>query len=63
MDSASQLTVKRNNWYWIWFVGSAAWFVDAALSLHRRAVGWGLLETLTSATFLAVGMYFRKQGS
>jgi hypothetical protein len=54
--------VKRN-FYWIWFVGAAAWFFDAAYSLHTHSLSWGLLEAVISATFLVVGMYLRKQGS
>jgi hypothetical protein len=53
--------VKRK-FYWIWFIGAAAWFLDAALSLHQHVLGWGLLEAVVSATFLAVGMYLKKQG-
>ena len=49
------------NLYWIWFVGSAAWFLDAALVLHRGALGRGLLAVAVSAMFLAAGMFFRKQ--
>jgi hypothetical protein len=54
--------VKRN-WYWIWFIGAAVWFFDAAFSLHHHVLAWGLLEAGTSATFLAVGLYFKKLGS
>jgi asparagine N-glycosylation enzyme membrane subunit Stt3 len=46
---------------WIWFVGAAAWFVVAALSLHHHALGNGLLATVISALFLTAGMFFRKQ--
>jgi len=46
---------------WIWFVGAAAWFVVAALSLHHHALGGGLLATAISALFLGAGMFFRKQ--
>ncbi|HEX4006281.1 MAG TPA: hypothetical protein VHX60_08905 [Acidobacteriaceae bacterium] len=58
----SGIQVKRN-FYWIWFVGAGAWFFDAAFSLHHHSVRWGLLEAAVSATFLAVGMYLKKQGS
>jgi hypothetical protein len=57
---ASQGKVSRNL-YWIWFVGSAAWFLDAALVLHRGALGRGLLAVAVSAMFLAAGMFFRNQ--
>lgn len=57
---ASQGKVNRNL-YWIWFVGSGAWFVDAALVLHRGALGRGLVAVAVSAMFLAAGMFFKKQ--
>jgi hypothetical protein len=53
--------VKRK-FYWIWFVGAAAWFLDAALSLHQHVLGPGLAYAAVSATFLAVGMYLKKHG-
>jgi hypothetical protein len=53
--------VKRN-FYWIWFVGAAAWFFDAALSLHYHSLYWGVLEAVVSALFLAMGMFLKKQG-
>lgn len=53
----------KRDFYWIWFIGAGVWFFDAAVSLHHRSLGWGVLETLVSATFLAVGMYLRKHGT
>jgi hypothetical protein len=58
--SASQSIVSRNL-YWIWFVGSAAWFLDAALVLHRGALARGLVAVAVSAMFLVAGMFFKKQ--
>ncbi len=49
------------NFNWIWFLGAAAWFVDAALSMRRGALGPGLADAAVSALFLAVGMLFRRQ--
>jgi len=46
---------------WIWFVGSGAWFLVAALSLHHHALGNGLIATAISALFLTAGMFFRRQ--
>jgi hypothetical protein len=54
--------VKRN-FYWIWFVGAAVWFFDAAWSLHFHALYSGLLEAAISAGFLGMGMYLRRLGS
>jgi len=56
----SRVIVSRNL-YWIWFVGSAAWFLDAALVLHRGALARGLLAVAVSAMFLVAGMFFKKQ--
>jgi hypothetical protein len=49
------------NLYWIWFVGAAAWFLDAALILHRGALGRGVVSVVVSAMFLAAGMFFKRQ--
>ena len=51
----------KRNFYWIWFLGAAAWFFDAALSLHYHSVGVGLLEAVVSALFLAMGIYMKKK--
>jgi hypothetical protein len=53
----------RRNFYWIWFIGAAAWFYDAAFSLHHHSLTWGVVEAIVSFSFLAVGLYLRKQGS
>ncbi|HTY84036.1 MAG TPA: hypothetical protein VMB19_07445 [Silvibacterium sp.] len=45
---------------WIWFVGAAAWFLVAALSLHHHALGSGVVAAAISALFLAAGMFFRR---
>jgi len=60
MGSASQRLVGRN-FNWIWFIGAAAWFVDAALSMRRGALLAGLANAAVSALFLAVGILFRRQ--
>lgn len=44
-------------------MGAAAWFFDAALSLHYASPIEGLLEVLISAAFLAMGLYLKKQNS
>lgn len=54
-------TLFRTWSVWIWFVGAAAWFVVAALSLHHHALGNGLVAAAISALFLTAGMYFRRQ--
>lgn len=60
LQSASQDKVNRNL-NWIWFVGAAAWFLVAALVLHRGALGQGLVAVAVSAMFLAAGMFFGRQ--
>lgn len=46
---------------WIWFLGAAVWFVDAAIGLHHGALGSGLADAGISALFLVVGLLFRRQ--
>lgn len=53
----------KRNFYWIWFVGAAVWFFDAAWSLYYQSLYTGLLEAAISAAFLAMGMYLKKQDS
>lgn len=57
---ASQRVVARNL-NWIWFLGAAVWFLDAALSMHHGALGRGLANAGISAAFLAIGIFFRRQ--
>jgi hypothetical protein len=52
--------VTRNT-YWIWFIGAAAWFFNAAFGLHHGALGRGLIAAGISALFLMAGMFFKKQ--
>ncbi|MGB6134732.1 MAG: hypothetical protein WBG54_23345 [Acidobacteriaceae bacterium] len=58
---ASQRLVGRN-FNWIWFLGAAVWFIDAALSMRHGALGRGLFNAAISALFLAIGMIFRRLG-
>ncbi len=60
MGSASQRIVGRN-FNWIWFLGAAVWFLDAALSMRHGALGRGLANAAVSVLFLVVGMLFRRQ--
>lgn len=57
---ASQKKVGRN-FNWIWFLGAAVWFLDAALGMHHGALRSGLTAAAISAVFLIVGIYFRRQ--
>lgn len=60
MSSASQ-PVVGHNFNWIWFVGAAVWFFDAALGMTRGALGSGLADAVVSALFLGLGLFFRRQ--
>ena len=57
---ASQKIVGRN-FNWIWFLGAAVWFLDAALGMHKGALRSGLTAAAISGLFLAVGIFFRRQ--
>lgn len=58
---ASQGKVGRN-FNWIWYLGAAVWFLNAALGMHAGALRRGLADAGISAVFLAVGIYLRRQG-
>lgn len=60
MGVASERAVGRN-YNWIWFLGAAVWFLDAALSMRHGALGRGLANAAVSVLFLVVGMIFRRQ--
>jgi hypothetical protein len=57
---ASQSKVSRN-FNWIWFLGAAVWFFNAALAMHHGDLRHGLAAAGISALFLAIGMFFRRQ--
>jgi hypothetical protein len=44
------------NFNWIWYVGAAVWFLDAAIAMHRGELRPGLTDAAISAIFLAVGV-------
>ena len=46
---------------WIWFAGCAAWFLDAVISLRLRNIPHAQLALLLAATFLAAGLFYRRQ--
>jgi hypothetical protein len=57
---ASHNTVSRN-FNWIWYVGAAVWFVNAALAMHQGKLRLGLTNAGISAVFLAAGVFFGRQ--
>lgn len=60
MARASHLLVDHN-FNWIWFIGAAVWFFDAALGMQKGALESGLADALISALFLLLGLFFRRQ--
>jgi hypothetical protein len=49
------------NFNWIWYVGAAVWFYNAAFAMRHGALKAGLAEAAISAAFLAVGQFYRRQ--
>jgi hypothetical protein len=45
---------------WIWFVGAAAWYLDAAINLHYNARGHALLALCVATLFFIAGMVWVK---
>lgn len=46
--------------YIIWFVGSAVWWLDAALVLHRGSRSRALTSLAIAVVFFAAGMFFQR---
>jgi len=57
---ASQKKVSRN-FNWIWYLGAAVWFLNAALAMHHGKLRLGLTNAVIAAVFLAAGVFFGKQ--
>jgi hypothetical protein len=56
---ASQGKVGRN-FNWIWYVGAAVWFLNAALAMHHGNLRLGVTNAAIAAVFLAAGLFFRR---
>ncbi len=41
---------------WIWFIGAAAWYMDAAINLHYGARSHAFLALLVATMFFVAGM-------
>lgn len=54
---ASHKKVSRNL-NWIWYLGAAVWFLNAALAMHRGSLRVGVENALIAAVFLAAGIFF-----
>jgi hypothetical protein len=50
----------REKSYIIWFIGSAVWWIDAALVLHRGSRSRALTSLLIAIVFFAAGMFFQR---
>ncbi|HWB33293.1 MAG TPA: hypothetical protein VG714_08985 [Acidobacteriaceae bacterium] len=46
---------------WIWFIGCAAWVVDAAVSVHLHAVAHAKLALMVAGVFLVAGLFYSAQ--
>ncbi|MGA8532205.1 MAG: hypothetical protein WB622_20945 [Acidobacteriaceae bacterium] len=49
------------NFNWIWYLGAAVWFLNAALAMRHGNLRLGLTNAAISAAFLAAGVFFRRQ--
>lgn len=56
---ASQTKVGRN-FNWIWYVGAAVWFLNAALAMHHGNLHRGITNAAIAAGFLVAGLFFRR---
>jgi hypothetical protein len=46
---------------WIWFVGFAAWLLDALLSLRLHHVLHARLALMVAVAFFTAGLFYRRQ--
>jgi len=49
------------NFNWIWYLGAAVWFLNAALAMSHGNLRMGLANAAISAVFLAAGIFFGRQ--
>jgi len=49
------------NFNWIWYLGAAVWFLNAALAMHHGKLRLGLTNAGIAAVFLVAGIYFGRQ--
>jgi hypothetical protein len=59
LPGASERIVGRN-FNWIWYVGAAVWFLDAAVAMRRGNLRSGLTCAGISAVFLVAGVLLGK---
>jgi hypothetical protein len=58
---ASQKRVSRN-FNWIWYLGAAVWFLNAALAMRHGNLRLGVGNALIAAVFLVAGIFFGRMG-
>jgi hypothetical protein len=46
---------------WIWFLGFAAWVLDAIVSVHLHDWLHARLAIMVAIVFLAAGLFYRRQ--
>ncbi len=46
---------------WIWFLGFAAWLLDAIVSVHLHDWLHARLAAMVAIVFLAAGVFYRRQ--
>jgi hypothetical protein len=46
---------------WIWFLGFAAWLVDAMVSIHLNNCLHARLAFMVAIVFLVAGLFYRRQ--
>ena len=46
---------------WIWFVGCAAWVIDALVSVHFQNWLHARLALMVAIVFLTAGLFYRRQ--
>jgi hypothetical protein len=55
-ESLGMVALKQ----WIWFIGAAAWYLDAAVFMHYGARSHALLALLVATMFFVAGMVWVK---
>jgi hypothetical protein len=62
LRSCVQQAMRLGLWTrWIWFVGCAAWVVDAAASVHLHDVAHAKLALMVASVFLIAGLFYQAQ--
>jgi hypothetical protein len=46
--------------YWIWYIGSGVWLIDAAIALHLDHRGHALASVVVALLFVLAGAIWRR---